>query len=93
MSLVSKLKTLAKNFKKELKVYRNVMKDERTPALPKFLLWLAIAYLLMPFDLIPDFIPVFGQIDDVIIVPALIYFALKLIPTDIINEHRDLNLV
>ena len=54
----------------------------------KWLLWLAIAYLLLPFDLIPDFIPVLGQLDDVLIVPGLVYLALMMIPPDIIDECR-----
>lgn len=54
----------------------------------KWLLWLAIAYLLLPFDLIPDFIPVLGQLDDVLIVPGLVYLALMMIPSDIIDECR-----
>lgn len=53
------------------------------------LLGLAIGYLLLPFDLIPDFIPVIGHLDDVIIVPGLIYLALKMIPNEIILECRE----
>ncbi|PKO54664.1 MAG: hypothetical protein CVU26_01170 [Betaproteobacteria bacterium HGW-Betaproteobacteria-2] len=54
----------------------------------KLLLWLAVAYLLLPFDLIPDFIPLIGQLDDLIVVPGLIYLALKLIPETLIEECR-----
>lgn len=89
MNLTNRFKSSAKKIKKELQVYRNVMKDDRTPALAKFLLWAAVSYLLMPFDLIPDFIPVFGQLDDVIVVPALVYFAVKLIPAHVIIDHRN----
>lgn len=53
------------------------------------MLGLAIGYLLLPFDLIPDFIPVIGHLDDVIIVPGLIYLALKMIPNEIIHECRE----
>jgi len=45
--------------------------------------------VLLPFDLIPDFIPVLGQLDDILIVPGLIYLALKMIPKDIITECRE----
>jgi uncharacterized membrane protein YkvA (DUF1232 family) len=54
----------------------------------KFLLGLALAYTLLPFDLIPDFIPVIGHLDDIIIVPALVFFALKMIPKEVIEECR-----
>jgi len=54
----------------------------------KVLLGTALGYLLMPFDLIPDFIPVIGHLDDAVIVPGLIFLALKIIPEEIINEHK-----
>jgi len=81
-------KSLARAFKRELAVYRLVLKHKRTPLISKCLLWLAIAYLLMPFDIIPDWLPVIGQLDDLVIVPALVYLALKLIPGDVVRECR-----
>jgi uncharacterized membrane protein YkvA (DUF1232 family) len=60
----------------------------QTPLFAKILLGLAVAYLLLPFDLIPDFIPVLGQLDDVLIVPGLIYLALKMIPDHVVAECR-----
>ena len=47
---------------------------------------LVVGYILSPFDLIPDFIPILGLIDDLIIVPLGISLAIKLIPIDIMNE-------
>jgi uncharacterized membrane protein YkvA (DUF1232 family) len=89
MEFSVKLRELTKKFKQEITVYRNVMRDERTPFTAKLLLWLAVSYLLLPFDLIPDFIPVLGQLDDIVIVPLLVYFALKLIPEQILIDNRE----
>ena len=79
---------LAKSFKRELTVYRLVLADPRTPVSAKVFLGVAIGYLCMPFDLIPDFIPVLGYVDDAVIVPALVYTALRLIPPELVAEHR-----
>lgn len=88
MGLKSTLKKLSGNLKKQIKLYKLVLKDKRTPLLAKILLWLALGYLMLPFDLIPDFIPFFGQLDDIIIIPLLVYLALKLIPQYIIDEYK-----
>jgi uncharacterized membrane protein YkvA (DUF1232 family) len=76
--------------RREITVYRRVLRDERTPLRAKLFLSLAIAYVCMPFDLIPDFVPVIGQLDDVIIVPALVIMALRSLPADLVSEHRQL---
>jgi uncharacterized membrane protein YkvA (DUF1232 family) len=57
-------KEIARSFKRELIVYQRVLRDKRTPPSAKLFLALAIGYLCMPFDLIPDFIPVIGHLDD-----------------------------
>jgi uncharacterized membrane protein YkvA (DUF1232 family) len=71
-------KEIARSFKRELIVYQRVLRDNRTSLSAKLFLALAIGYFCMPFDLIPDFIPVIGHLDDAIIVPALIFAALRL---------------
>ena len=81
-------KDLARAFKRELAVYRRVLADQRTPLSAKIFLGLAVGYLCMPFDLIPDFIPVLGHLDDVVIVPALVYVALRFVPRELVAEHR-----
>jgi len=86
--MLDRLKTIGRTVKRELVVYQLVRKDERTPKLAKWLLGLAIGYTLLPFDLIPDFIPVIGHLDDVIIVPVLVIVALKLIPENVLAECR-----
>jgi len=67
-----------------------MLKHPRTPRLSKFLLALAVGYALLPFDLIPDFIPLIGHLDDLVIVPILVIVALKIIPKDVVEECRNL---
>ena len=88
MPVLKKLKTIGKTLHSELKVYRLVMKDKRTPKLAKVFLWLAVGYAVLPFDIIPDFIPILGHLDDLIIVPALVILALKMIPREVIEDCR-----
>lgn len=84
----SRIKTLLKQFKRELRVYRAVLGDPRTPRLARWILWAAVAYAVSPIDLIPDFIPVLGHLDDLIILPFLVWMAVRLIPPEVIAEHR-----
>jgi len=79
-----KSRELAKSFKRELTVYRCVLADPRTPVSAKVFLALALGYLCMPFDLIP----VLGYLDDCLIVPALVYAAVRLVPQELVAEHR-----
>ena len=87
-SLLDRLKAAGRNLKHEIRVYQLVLQDDRTPRLAKLLLGLAVGYALLPFDLIPDFIPVLGHLDDIVIVPALVIAALRLIPREVIEECR-----
>ena len=82
------LKAVFARFQRELLLYRNILADPRTPRLTKFLLGSAVAYTVTPIDLIPDFIPIIGHVDDVIIIPTLVYVALKTIPKNLLEEHR-----
>ncbi len=86
--MLRKLKFIARDLKRDLLVYQLALKDPRTPRLAKALLGLAIGYALLPIDLIPDFIPVIGHLDDVIIIPMLIRLALRMIPDEVIDECR-----
>ncbi|MEP7292561.1 MAG: DUF1232 domain-containing protein [Chloroflexota bacterium] len=87
-SLSTRLKDITRSVQRELVVYRLVLADSRTPRPAKIILGLAVGYLLMPFDLIPDFIPVIGQLDDLLIVPGLVLLALRMIPPEIVEECR-----
>ncbi len=83
-----KLRTLLEKFKQELAVWRAVWRDPRTPRGARVLLGLALAYAVTPFDIIPDFIPILGQLDDVIIIPVLIWLAVKFTPSVVVAEAR-----
>ncbi len=88
MKLGEKLKAIAAQLKAEFAFYKRLQQHPQTPKLAKALLWLAIGYLVMPFDLIPDFLPVIGQLDELVIIPILLYWSLKLTPPDIIAACR-----
>ncbi len=63
--------------------------DPRTPLAAKLLAGVVVAYALSPIDLIPDFIPILGHLDDLILVPLGIWAVLKLIPPEVMAEARD----
>lgn len=86
--MFERLKSVGKGLKRELAVYQLVLRDRRTPRAAKILLGMAVGYALMPFDLIPDFIPIIGHLDDALILPLLIVLALKMIPREVVAECR-----
>lgn len=89
MSLLTSLKQKARQLKSEAQVLILAYKDKRTPTAAKILIGITVGYLLSPIDLIPDFIPILGLLDDLIIVPALIAMSIKLIPPIVLQEARD----
>ena len=64
------------------------LKDRRTSLLAKLMAFLVVAYARSPIDLIPDFVPVLGYLDDLIVLPALIALTIRLIPQEIFKEYR-----
>jgi uncharacterized membrane protein YkvA (DUF1232 family) len=66
---------------------RRLLGDERVPRRRKYVLVALVAYLVMPFDLVPDFIPVAGQLDDVIIAAVALRFALRSGGPQLLEEH------
>ena len=89
MSLLSTLKHRAKQLKAEAQVLILAYRDKRTPLTAKILIGITLGYLLSPIDLIPDFIPILGLLDDFIIVPVLIALSIKLIPPTVLNDARE----
>lgn len=88
MSLIDKLKQRARQLKMESQVLMLAYKDKRTPLAAKILIGLTIGYLLSPVDLIPDFIPVLGLLDDLIVVPFLISLSIRQIPEIVLTQAR-----
>lgn len=88
-SIVTKLKNKAKQQKKQVLMLYIAYKKKETPLIAKIFTILIVAYALSPIDLIPDFIPIVGYLDDLIIIPVGIKIALKLIPSEIIEECND----
>lgn len=84
--MLRKLKSKLKLLRRNLAVLVYAYKDKRTPLLPKLIIGLAVGYMLSPIDLIPDYIPVLGLLDDLIIVPLLIRLSMKLIPPIVLLE-------
>ena len=82
------IKQWAKTLKKDIVVVWLVAKDERTPVWIKILALITAAYALSPIDLIPDFSPVLGYLDDIIIVPLGLLLVIKLTPKEIIDDCR-----
>ena len=65
---------------------RRLLGDERVPRRAKVALGLLVPYLLMPFDLIPDFIPVLGQLDDALLVAAAVAYVVRVAGADVVRE-------
>lgn len=86
--MFDKMRSIGKSVKREIKVYQLVIQDERTPRPAKLLLGLAIGYALLPFDIVPDFIPLLGYLDDVVIIPSLVILALRLVPREVVEDCR-----
>lgn len=82
------VKEIAKKCKQDLPIIYFVFKNNSTPLFSKLLAGITIGYALSPIDLIPDFIPILGYLDDLILLPFLITMTMKSLPESIIAEAR-----
>lgn len=85
------LKERAKKLKMDIPAIFLALKDKETPIIAKIFAGITVAYALSPIDLIPDFIPVLGYLDDVILLPAFVALTIKFIPNDILEKKRKLS--
>lgn len=86
---IEKLKKKAKKLKEDIYLIYLAYKHPKTPWQAKGLVIITIAYAMSPVDLIPDFIPIIGYLDDLLILPLLIALSIKLIPKEVIKECRE----
>jgi uncharacterized membrane protein YkvA (DUF1232 family) len=82
------LKEQARRLKAQTYVLYLVARDPRTPWLAKLLAAGVVAYALSPVDLIPDFIPVLGYLDDLVLLPLGVWLAIRLVPAAVIDDAR-----
>lgn len=83
-----KVKERIKKLKTDIPAIFLALKDKETPIFAKILAGLTVAYAFSPIDLIPDFIPVVGYLDDIIILPVLIALTVKFIPKNVLERSR-----
>lgn len=86
--MIATLKNRARTLKREAYVLYIAARDPRVPWYAKVFIGLVLAYAFSPIDLIPDFIPVLGYLDDLIVVPLGIALALKMIPPQVMADAR-----
>jgi uncharacterized membrane protein YkvA (DUF1232 family) len=86
--MFSRLRQWARTIKREVHALYIAARHPRTPWYAKALALVIAAYALSPIDLIPDFIPILGFLDDVILLPLAIAGVLKLVPADVMSESR-----
>jgi uncharacterized membrane protein YkvA (DUF1232 family) len=89
MELLKKLREKTRNLNTEIYALYLAYKHPRVTWVARLVIALTIGYALSPIDLIPDFIPVFGFLDDLLIVPAGIALSIRLIPADVLKECRE----
>lgn len=89
MSATANLKTWARTIKQHTLTVYFAARDPRTPLLVRLLALLVAAYALSPIDLIPDFIPVIGYLDDLLLVPLGIALVVRLTPPEVIAAARE----
>lgn len=87
--LLQRWKAGAKKLKSEVYALYFAVRDPRVPWYAKLLLLFILGYAFSPIDLIPDFIPILGYLDDLILIPFLVSLALRMMPREVMEEARE----
>lgn len=85
---MDRLRAWARALKRELTVIGAVYRHPATPPQARLAAWLVVAYALCPLDLIPDFVPVLGYLDDLVLLPLGIWLTLRMVPPEVLAECR-----
>ena len=89
MPTIEKLKNWARQIKRDTVAVYFAARDPRTPLLVRCFAVAIAAYALSPIDLIPDFIPIIGYLDDLLIVPLGLMLVIRLLPPDVLSDSRE----
>lgn len=87
-SMLRNWKEFVRKLKEDIYTLYLASRDPRIPLVAKVVLVLTVAYAFSPIDLVPDFIPVLGYLDDLLLLPLGIWLSIKLMPDDVLEEYR-----
>lgn len=86
--MLRKWKEIVRKLKEDIYTLYLASRDPRIPFMAKVVLVITVAYAFSPIDLVPDFIPVLGYLDDLLLLPLGIWLTIKLMPPDVLDEYR-----
>ena len=89
MTIIARIKKWASIIKRDVVAVYFAARDPRTPIIVRCFAVLIAAYALSPIDLIPDFIPILGYLDDLVVVPLGLFLVLRLLPHEVLLESRE----
>jgi uncharacterized membrane protein YkvA (DUF1232 family) len=87
--MLAKWKEIVRKLKEDIYTLYLASSDPRVPLEAKVIILITVAYAFSPIDFIPDFIPILGYLDDLLIVPLGIWLAIKLMPHEVLVEYRE----
>ena len=85
---LARARDLARRVRREVRALWIAARDRRTPWYARLLAGVVVTYALSPIDLIPDFVPVLGYLDDLVLLPLGVLLAVRLVPTPLMQEYR-----